>query len=158
MYSCEASDFEVKVARRIAECLGLDLLITPTWGTFTPTWATFNRNTAKDVSNRISPAMMVGYIKGAKYVLAGSFHGTVVALVHGKQFLNVIPDHRSARRVSAILEKVGEADRLVNPDDSIDDMIMRLMRPLGAECHDRLVKARKKSLAWLSDVIGESGL
>ena len=151
MYSCEASDFEVIVARRIAERLGLDLLITPTWGTF-------KRNVAKDFSNKVSPSMMVSYIKGAKYVLAGSFHGTAVALVHGKPFLNVIPDHRSTRRVSAILEEVGEADRIVNPDDSIDDMILRLTRPLGDECYDRLVNVRQKSFAWLSDVIGESSL
>ena len=65
----------------------------------------------------------------------------------------MIPDHRSTRRVSAILGEVGEADRIVNPDDSIDDMISRLTRPLGDECHERLVKARQKSLAWLSDAI-----
>lgn len=147
MYSCEASAFEVNAARQIAECLDLDLLITPTWGTY-------NRAPAKDFSNRISPAMMVGYIKGAKYVLAGSFHGTVVALVHGKPFLNVIPDRRSTKRVSAILGELGEADRIVNPDVGIDDMIARLTRPLGAECHARLANVRRKSLAWLGDALG----
>ena len=151
MYSCEASSFEIKVARQIAECLGLDLLITPTWGTF-------NHNKTKDISNKISPAMMISYIKGAKYVLAGSFHGTVVALVHGKPFLNVIPDRRSTRRVSAILESVGEADRIVDPDHSIDDMINLLTRPLSKECHDRLINMRQKSLNWLHRAIEDSGL
>lgn len=150
MYSCEASDFEVKVARRIAEHLGLDLLITPTWGTF-------KRNVTKDFSNKISPSMMVSYIKGAKYVLAGSFHGTAVALVHGKPFLNVIPDHRSTKRVLAILGEFGEADRIVNPDDGIDDMIVRLTRPLGPECHARLGNARRKSVEWLHNAIDEAG-
>lgn len=149
MYSCEARDFEVKAARRIAECLNLDLLITPTWGTF-------NRNAAKDFSNKISPSMMVSYIKGAKYVLAGSFHGTAVALVYGKPFLNVIPDHRPTKRVSAILGCLGEADRIVNPDNGIEEMIARLTRPLDMERHDRLVNARKKSLDWLRKSIGEN--
>lgn len=151
MYSCEASSFEVKVARRIAERLGLDLLVTPTWGTY-------NRIKAIDFSNKISPSMMVSYIKGAKFVLAGSFHGTAIALVYGKPFLNVIPDHRSTKRVSAILECVGEADRIVNPDNGIEEMIARLTRPLGREYYDRLDKERQKSLNWLRKSIGEDGL
>ena len=149
MYSCEASDFEVDVARRIAVRLGLDLLITPTHGTY-------NRAKANDFSDKISPALMVSYVRGAKFVLAGSFHGAAISLVHEKPFLNVIPDHRSTRRVSAILEIVGEADRIVNPGNSIDDMVMRLTRPLGDASHARLAKARRKSLDWLQDAITEA--
>lgn len=150
LYSCEASNFEVDVARRIAERLGLDLLITPTHGTY-------NRAKASNFSNKISPALMISYVKGAKYVLAGSFHGTAISLVHGKPFLNVIPDHRSTRRVAAILRTVGETDRIVNPDNSIDEIIARLTRPLGVACHSKLAKARKESLEWLRKAIeGES--
>lgn len=148
MYSCEASGFEVETARLIAQRLGLELIITPVIGTY-------GRAKAHDISNKISPSLMIGYIRGAKYVLAGSFHGTVFALLHGKPFLNILPDWRIAKRVSSILEIIGETDRIVNPSDSVDVMISRLTRPLCNECHTRLGIVRRQSLDWLENVIGE---
>lgn len=147
MYSCEASPFEVETARKIAGHLGLDLLITPTHGTY-------NRKKEKNVSNRISPSLMVSYIKGAKYVLAGSFHACALSLVNGKSFVNVIPDHRNTKRVSTMLEQVGEKGRIVNPDDSIANMVERLTRPLGAGCVPRLASLRNDSIAWLEAALG----
>lgn len=146
MYSCEASRFEVETAREIARRLGLDLLITPTHGTY-------GRGKEKNVSNRISPSFMVSYIKGAKYVMAGSFHGAALSLVHGKPFVNVIPDHRSTKRISTLLEAVGEKDRVVNPDHGIDDMIARLVRPLGPDCALRLDRSRQEALVWLEGAL-----
>ena len=146
MYSCEASDFEVEIARQIATRLGLGLIITPTHGVY-------NRGRSNGFSNLISPSFMVGYIRGAEFVLAGSFHGTAVSLLHGKQFLNIVPDDRPTKRVSALLELVGEQDRIVNPRISIDEMIVRLRRPLGGDCFARLAKARDASIKWLRDAV-----
>ena len=146
LYSCEASRFEVETAREIAGRLGLDLLITPTHGTY-------NRKKEKDVSNRISPSLMVSYIKGAKCVLAGSFHACALSLVSGKPFVNVIPDHRSTKRVSTLLEAVGEKDRIVNPDHGIGEMIERLVRPLGPDCALRLDRSRQEAMAWLKEAL-----
>lgn len=142
VYSCEASRFEIETAREIARRLGLDLLITPTHGTY-------ERKKEKDVSNKISPSLMVSYIKGAKCVMAGSFHGAALSLLHGKPFVNIIPDHRSTKRVSTMLEAAGEKDRIVNPDHGIDDMIARLVRPIGPDCARRLARPRREAIAWL---------
>lgn len=146
LYSVETSPFEIAVARKIAEKLGLELVITPLHGTF------YHKKEC-GISNRISPSYMVGHIKKAKYILAGSFHGIAIALVYGKPFLNVLPDHREARRVSTLLEHIGETDRIVNPDISIDEMILRLTRPLGKECHLYLDKVRHESLEWLETAL-----
>lgn len=146
MYSCEASRFEIESAREIAARLGLDLLITPTHGTY-------GRKKEKNVSNKISPSLMISYIKGAKCVMAGSFHGAALSLVHGKPFVNVIPDHRSTKRVSTLLEAVGEKDRIVNPDHGIDDMIARLTRPIGPDCFLRLDESRQEAMAWLEGAL-----
>ena len=142
LYSIETSPFEIAVARKISEKLGLELLITPLHGTF-------NRKKEYDISNRISPSYMVGYIKEAKYVLAGSFHGVALALIYGKPFLNILPDHREARRVSTLLEHIGEIGRIVNPDICIDEMILRLTRQLNEKVLLYLKKNRYESLEWL---------
>ena len=146
LYTLEASEFEVTTARTIADRLGLDLLITPTWGTF-------HRGNCHGMTNKISPSFFVNYVKHAKYVLAGSFHGTALAVLHGKPFLNVIPDHRTTKRVSAMLVKIGEGDRVVNPDNDIDEMIVRLKRPLRESCWQQLEQERQRSLDWLQKAI-----
>ncbi len=149
LYSIETSPFEIAVAREISERLGLELLITPLHGTF-------NHKNERDISNKISPSYMVGHIKKAKYILAGSFHGVAVALVHAKPFLNIIPAHREARRVSTLLAHIGETDRIVNPDISIDEMVLRLTRPLDKKCFLYLDKVRHESLEWLEVALTKS--
>lgn len=148
LYSVETSPFEIAVARQIAERLDLELVITPLHGTF-------HHKKERGISNRISPSYMVGHIKKAKYILAGSFHGTAIALVHGKPFLNILPDHRAARRVSTLLEHIGETDRIVNSDISIDEMILRLTRPLDEKCLLYLDEVRHESLEWLETALTE---
>ena len=88
-----------------------------------------------------------------KEKMSKSFHGTAIALVHGKPFLNILPDHRAARRVSTLLEHIGETDRIVNSDISIDEMILRLTRPLDEKCLLYLNEVRHESLEWLETAL-----
>ena len=101
------------------------------------------------MTNKISPSFFINYVKNARYILAGSFHGAAMAVVYGKSFLNVIPDHRTTSRVSSLLEKIGEIDRIVNPDNTIDDMIARLERPFDETFSRKLEHERQVSLDWL---------
>jgi len=146
MYSIETTPFEIDIARRIAAYLGIDLLITPLWGMY-------HRKPCREMSDKISPSYLVSYIRGAKYVLAGSFHGVAVALLHRKPFLNILPDQRKAKRVSTLLERIGESSRIVNPTITLDEMIARLVRPLDEKCYMQLERYRKESLEWLQKAI-----
>lgn len=150
MYSIETTDFELATAKEIATRLGLDLIVTPLHGTF-------NRTKNRVISNKISPSYLVGYVRNAKYVLAGSFHGTAVALVHRKPFLNVVPDQRTTKRVSALLDSIGESDRIVNPDITVNEMVRRLTRPFGDTCFARLEQIRQASLDWLENALENVG-
>lgn len=147
MYSCEAREWEIDVARKIAKQLDLDLLITPTWGRY-------KRENDKRLSNRISPSHMLGYIKAAKYILAGSFHGTALSLLYNKPVLNLRPKIDNCQtRITALLDKLGETHRVVNPSVSVDDMIKQLMKPYGPDIFRLLGTMRELSMAWLRNAI-----
>ncbi len=147
MYSCDATNWEVKVAKELAFRLHLDLVITPTWGRY-------RRANWYDFSDLISPGHMIGYIRSAQYVLAGSFHGTALALLHGKPFLNLRPQNNSSgTRVMALLDAVGERKRVVNPSLTIEEIEDRLVRPLSESTAESLAMARARSLKWLEDAL-----
>ena len=147
MYCCEAKEWEIEVAQKLAARLGLGLVITPTWGRY-------KRENDKRLCDKISPGHMVGYIKSAKYVLAGSFHGTALALLHDKPVLNLRPQvdgHET--RITALLGELGESDRVVNPSVSIDEMASRLVKPYGAKLCEELGLMRERALKWIRNSI-----
>lgn len=74
----------------------------------------------------VSPDCLVQYARNAKYVLAGSFHGTVMGVMFKKPFLSLrgqVDLHES--RPAALLRKIGRSNRLVNPTTSLDEMDLR---------------------------------
>ncbi len=98
----------------------------------------------------ISPDKLVEFVAHAKYVLAGSFHGTVLATIFGKPMLSLRmeadnPDYPS--RPGGLLKLVGQEKRLVTPDVSIDDMIVRLTAPIPST--NKLLQAKETSITWL---------
>lgn len=147
VYTLHVNDFILKTAKEMARRLNLDLIITPVYQ--------YTRYKMPDgLRYGVSPDEMLGYIRGAKYVLAASFHGTAISLLHGKQFLTVrmSVDERESRP-SALLNAVECGDRIVNPTIDIDEMINRLTKPLP-DCLKKLGEMRDSSLRWLQDAIG----
>lgn len=148
VYALWATEFIVRTAEEIARRKGLDLVVTPVY-------SHINDGVADRFEMNVTPDRMVGYIAGAEYVIAASFHGTALSLVHGKKFLS-LRDKRDAHesRPSALLRQVGMSDRLAFPDMTVDEMIVCLDREYPPEAEKRLEKFRQESLRWLEEALG----
>lgn len=148
LYSIFMSEFEVRSARELARRMNCDLVISPAY----PNEKTLS---IPETVGVLSPERMIQYVRGARYVLAGSFHGTVFALIHHKPFLtfrNKVDEPMS--RPAALLAQLGIADRCVNPNVSVDEMEHRLIKPLSDDVYCKLDELKKLSIEWLSGELG----
>lgn len=148
MYTLSAESFFVNTARILARRLGVKCVIAPCYQ--------YSRYGApKGLTYGISPDRLVGWVRGAKYVLAGSFHGTVAGVLFKKPFLsfrNQIDQFES--RPAALLNMIGCGNRLVNPETSIDEMETLLRSNVAPNAYDKLEEKRRESLEWLREAIG----
>lgn len=143
MYTLSTRPFFVETARSIAKRLGVQAIIAPMY-----------QRTRVDAPHGltygISPDRLVSYISKAKYVLAGSFHGTALSVVMGKPFLSLREEAEnpdSPSRPGTLLKLLSCEERLVTPETSIVEMIARLTAPMP-EIH-ALYEAKETSLLWL---------
>jgi hypothetical protein len=148
MYTLSTAPFFVDTAKKLAERLGVECVIAPCYQ--------YSRLGApKGLSYGISPDRLVGLARGAKYVLAGSFHGTVMGLLFNKPFLSLraqVDEHES--RPAALLNMLGCGNRLVNPTTPIEYMEMMLRSKVDEKVYSILNLKRHESLQWLSQAIG----
>lgn len=146
MYTLFTTDFFIRTAKMLARRLGVKCVIAPCsqysrW--LSPMGLTYS----------ISPDRLVEYAKHAKYVLAGSFHGTVMGVIFKKPFLSLrkqIDGNES--RPAALLRKLGMSNRLVTPETTIDEMERILRTPLP-DFQNQLDNERRKSLRWLATAL-----
>ena len=147
MYTLSTAPFYIETAKRVAKMLGVKAIIVPMYQ--------YSRLFApKGLIYGISPDCMVGYIANAKYVLAGSFHGTAFATIFKKPFLSLReqPEDLSAlSRPGTLLKLTGNLDRIVTPETSIDEMLALLQQPRVD--NGALNVARADSKAWLEDAL-----
>lgn len=147
MYMLHVEPFFVETAKELARRLGVKCIIASCYQ--------FSRwGAPKSLTYSISPDRLVQYTRNAKYVLAGSFHGTVMGVMFNKPFLSLrrqIDQFES--RPAALLRKLGCEDRIVNPLVSADEMYRRLISPLP-DIKKKLAVLRADSLAWLEGAIG----
>lgn len=142
LYALDTNAFFVETARALAARLGVRCVIAPCY-------AYSKLGAPEDFEFLVSPDRLVQYARQARYVLAGSFHGTVMGVVFGKPFLSLreqVDEHDS--RPAALLRKLGCPERLVNPQVSIDEM-ERLLRLGAPDVEQKLESLREESLAWL---------
>lgn len=142
MYTLRAEPFFIKTAKVLARRLGVKCIIVPCYQ--------FSRwGAPKSLTYSISPDRLVQYARNAKYVLAGSFHGTVMGVMFNKPFLSLRAQADAFEsRPAALLRKLGCEDRLVNPSVSVDEMCRRLISSLP-DLAGRIAAMRAESLAWL---------
>lgn len=147
MYTLSTAPFYVETAQRLAKVLGVKAIIAPMYQ--------YSRLFApKGLTYGISPDRMVGYIANAKYVLAGSFHGTAFATIFKKPFLSLREqpeDLNALSRPGTLLNLTGNLDRIVTPDMSIEEMLQRLQAPIVD--NGALDVARAESKAWLEQAL-----
>ena len=107
----------------------------------------------KGLTYSVSPERLVQYARNAKYVLASSFHGTVMGVIFKKPFLSLrgqVDQYES--RPAALLRKIGCSNRIVNPTTSLDEMERLLREPL-LDYSTELNNERAASLFWLKAAI-----
>ena len=148
MYTLSSAPFFINTAKSLSERLGVDCVIAPCyqysrWGA--PRGLTYG----------ISPDRLVAYVRDAKYVLAGSFHGTAMAVIFKKPFLSLrVQVDEFESRPAALLNKIGCEDRLVNPTTDVDKMVALLKSNISPRVFDLLAAERERSLVWLEKAIG----
>lgn len=148
VYTVYMDPFIIETSRAIAKRLGIKCIIAPS--TLYSRWLA-----PRGMTYSISPDRLVQYARHATYVLAGSFHGTVMGVVFKKPFLSLrakVDVFES--RPASLLRKIGCSDRLVNPSVSLDEMVHRLTAPLP-DYSAALEQAREASLAWLKEAVRE---
>lgn len=146
MYTLSTNDFFINTARLIAKKLAVKLVIAPMYQ--------FSRYKApRNLTYGISPDRLVSYVARAKYVLSGSFHGTVLSILFNKPFLSLrlnAENQSCPSRVGTLLALTKTMQRLVTPDVAIDEMVTRLTAPVEID-FAALKKEREISLKWLED-------
>lgn len=146
MYTLSTDRFFVDTAKELSRRSGVKCVIAPCYQ--------YSRFRAPSgLTYGISPDRLVQYARNAKYVLAGSFHGTVMGAVFNKPFLSLREQVDTFEsRPAALLRKLGCEERLVNPSVSIDEMHRRLIAPLP-DIKAKLVALRADSLSWLEGAL-----
>ena len=140
--------FFVDTAKALARRLGVRCVIAPCYQ--------YSRLCApKGLTYGISPDRLVGWAHGAKYVVAGSFHGTVMGILFHKPFLSFrakVDQYES--RPAALLNMMGCRNRIVNPETPTDEMESLLRTDLQSEAYSKLSAKRCESLEWLKRAVG----
>ena len=97
-YAVHATPFFVGTARAAAKRLGLNLVMTA--ANQSTRW-----NAPSGLTYGVSPDRMIGYLRGARCVVASSFHGTALSMLHGKPFICLREDGMNvkSRPVSFLL-------------------------------------------------------
>lgn len=150
-YAVHATPFFAKTAKALARQLGLKLIMTS---------ACQNTRYQAQVglTYGVSPERMIGYLRGAKCVIASSFHGTALSLLNQKPFVSLRERRdENPSRPAELLIKVGESRRLCTPETSLTQMRSLLTTPLNGGVRNVLLKLRRDSLSWLHSSLMSAG-
>lgn len=143
LYTVYAKPFFIQTAKQLAKRLGVKCVIATC---YCYSW----HYAFKGVQLGVSPDRLVRYVRNAKYVLAASFHGTVLGAIFEKPMLSLRESVDTLEsRPAAFLRQMGCAERLVNPIISLDEMQNRLLAPSPMYA-ERVRPLREESLAWLA--------
>lgn len=65
---------------------------------------------------------LIGYFKGADYVVTDTFHGTILSVITRKQFVTMIRDS-NREKLSTLLDKLSLADRRMDDPHCIEQLL-----------------------------------
>ncbi len=89
-------------------------------------------------------------IASARYVITDSFHGTVVSLLYGRQFIVCVGNPKRITRIQSLLAQFGLEDRILFDTDSVEIMTERLDSPIDYDAvHGKLQDLRVESYEYL---------
>ena len=148
-YSVSMSRKLMERVRQIAKAVNVKSIVTPNF-----IYSRFGAG--RGVTFGVSPDKMIGFMKRAKYVVASSFHGTALAIVHEKPVIslrNNIDKYES--RPASLLNRLGMGDRIMHIDAPISDMIDKLQASYPINAKNDLNAFRAHSIDWLKSSIGK---
>lgn len=147
MYTISKSPFMLKTARELARRMNVRCVIAPCYqyGWF---------GAEKDLTYSISPDRLVSFSKHAKYIVTGSFHGTVMGLLFNKPTIS-LRDHvdQYESRPASLLNMLGCGERIANPDTKFSHMEGLLKFGFTDSIYLKLNEFRAMSMNWLSRAI-----
>ena len=144
-YLLYGTDYEIQTAKQLAKALNVDLV-----------YSTGSTGGMKN-DRCVSPVQFCGLMEKAKYVLSCSFHGTAFAILNRKPFVSLrrTIDSNPSRPLE-LLESLGLSNRLVNPLNSMDDILVKIKQPFPDASEVRLGCLRDASLWYLSEATNSS--
>lgn len=103
------------------------------------------------------PESIEGWIRriaGAEYVITDSFHGTVVSILYGRQFVVSVGNPKLITRIMSLLELLGIPDRVVGEGFDAGNVIAKLLQPIDYEgVHEKLVELREDSFRFINSIV-----
>ena len=93
-----------------------------------------------------SPIEWLSYYRQSECIITNTFHGTVFAIIHRKQFLCILQNGESAlqnTRMLSLLGVLGLEERILNPESKINEA---MKAPISWEVvYDKIDSLRKKT-------------
>ncbi len=137
VYDIASNPNVIEIANKIAREKDLDII-------------SYSRNKAyinwEDSFSTDTPNAFLGLIKGARYVITSSFHGTAFAIIFNKHFYTV-PHLETGNRMIDLLEDLSLTDRLIKRYDNS----LNLNTEIDYDrVNTQLDMLRKKSLDFLT--------
>lgn len=143
-YAVHATPFFVQTAKSAAKRLGLKLVMTA--ASQSTRW-----NAPSGLTYGVSPDRMIGYLRGSSCVVASSFHGTALSVLHGKPFVCLRPDGLNVKsRPVSLLKRLDDMRRVVSPQSENIDIDTMLNEPISENVTSRLTEFREFSINWLN--------
>lgn len=151
MYTLTPDPYFLRTAQSLARRLGVKCVVAPCY--------LYSRFKAPSgITWGISPDRLVSYTRNAKYVVAASFHGTAMGVLFNKPLLSLRKQIDVVEsRPACLLRQIGHPELLVNPSNSIDEMVRLLMSDCFHDLFERLALAREHSRNWLFQSVEERG-
>jgi len=92
-------------------------------------------------------------IAGAEYVITDSFHGTVISLLYGRQFVSCVGNPKRVTRLKSLLDLLGLSDRFMQDDCDAATIMRKLKEPIDySEVHRRLKELRVPSFDFIRKI------
>lgn len=102
-----------------------------------------------DESINVSPIDLIEYIKNAEYVFTDTFHGTVISLITGAQFITKV--HTNANKLGFLLEEYNMSVRKTEDFSNIEEIIKT---PINYNQVNEIINERREvSLNYLKECL-----
>lgn len=105
----------------------------------------------------VTPYQWLGYVKKAKFIISGSFHATVFALIYHKPFIVILPKELKKQggnaRINSLLEPLGLTNHILY-DITPHELINTLNKDIDWDYIDTKIRElRKYSIQFLKSSI-----